>query len=250
MADDADVVAGRWLGGKLALTQFAKGHRAGTDAALLAAACPNPGEGVIADLGCGVGSVGLAAAWRWPAATALLVDRDADVLALAARNIADNGLDGRVRCLEADLLGGRITGAAQAEVVLTNPPFLDPARSRASHERRRSDAHMLAPADLKLWMAAAGRMLSAKGRLVVIHRADALVDLLDALPKGMGDVAVLPLLPRDGGEATRVLVGARKGSRSPLRLLAPLVLHRAEGGFTERADLLHRGEAGLSLWPS
>ena len=51
----------RWLGGRLALVQPQGGHRVGTDAALLAAAAGTP-EGRIADVGAGVGAVGLALA--------------------------------------------------------------------------------------------------------------------------------------------------------------------------------------------
>lgn len=241
----------RWLGGKLSLTQFARGHRAGSDAVLLAAACPDPGAGVIADFGCGAGSVGLAAAWRWPAARALLIDNDEEVLALAARNIADNTLQERVAVVPDDILHpGETLRMMAADVVLTNPPFLDPGRARASGEAKRSAAHMLAPDDLGRWLAVAGRTVKARGHLVVIHRADALASVLTGLPKGFGGIAIMPILAREGGEATRILVGARRESRAPLRLLSPLVLHEEDGAFTPRADLLHRGEVGLCLWPA
>ena len=59
----------RWLGGRLALVQPQGGHRVGTDAALLAAAAGTP-EGRIADVGAGVGAVGLALAQRSERASA------------------------------------------------------------------------------------------------------------------------------------------------------------------------------------
>ena len=53
-----------------------------------------------------------------------------------------------------------------------------------------------------------------------------------------GAVDVLPLAATAREPATRMLVSARKGSRGPLRLLAPLVTHDAHGGFTEEIGAL------------
>jgi tRNA1(Val) A37 N6-methylase TrmN6 len=42
--------------------------------------------------------------------------------------------------------------------------------------------------------------------------------------------------------ATRLILRGRKGSRAPLTLAPPLILH-AGGRFTPRAEALHRGAA-------
>jgi len=42
-------------------------------------------------------------------------------------------------------------------------------------------------------------------------------------------------------------VRAVKGSRGPFRLLSPLVLHADGGGFTPRAEAIHRGRERL-VW--
>ena len=52
----------RWLGGRLVLVQPKRGHRVGTDAALLVAAAGDARQGRIVDVGAGVGAVGLALA--------------------------------------------------------------------------------------------------------------------------------------------------------------------------------------------
>jgi tRNA1(Val) A37 N6-methylase TrmN6 len=53
---------------------------------------------------------------------------------------------------------------------------------------------------------------------------------------------VMPIHPRAGRNATRILVFARRGGRSPLVLLPPLVLHADRGGFTPEAARLHDPE--------
>src|SRR5258708_23095616 len=81
----------RWLGGRLMLLQPKRGHRVGTDAALLFAAAATL-EGRIVDVGAGVGAVGLALAQRNPLAFVDLVEIDPELARLAESNAARNEL--------------------------------------------------------------------------------------------------------------------------------------------------------------
>jgi tRNA1(Val) A37 N6-methylase TrmN6 len=61
-----------------------------------------------------------------------------------------------------------------------------------------------------------------------------------------GDLRVLPLHPRVGEPATRVIVQGIKGSRAPLVLRAGLVLHKPDGhGFVDVLQAVLRDGAGL-----
>ena len=74
------------LDGGVRLVQRARGHRAGTDAVLLAAALrPEPGAR-IADFGAGSGAVGLMAAQRAAGACLYLVERDRELADLCRLN--------------------------------------------------------------------------------------------------------------------------------------------------------------------
>ena len=90
-------------------------------------------------------------------------------------------------------------------------------------------------------------MLARKGTLTVIHRADRLDAVLAGLDGRAGDVAVLPLWPKAGKAARRVVVSARKGVAGPARLLPGLVLHEADGRYTAAADAVLREGAALDL---
>jgi hypothetical protein len=91
------------LGGRLNLRQPVKGHRVGSDAILLAAAAPAEGVGRLIDVGAGVGAVGLAIVQRLSGASADLVERDADLAALASENATLNGLAARTRVACVDI---------------------------------------------------------------------------------------------------------------------------------------------------
>ena len=239
------------LGGKLKLLQAPTGHRVGTDAVLLAAAAPPIDRGLIIDLGCGVGAVGLIAALSRATCDIHLVDNDPDALALAASNIALNNLGDRVSTIDADILspareqGGRLAPES-ASLVLTNPPYGVATRMRASPDRARAAAHIMPPGGLAIWLASAADALKPRGELVMIHRADTLVEALVALAGRFGSIAIKPVQPRAGDQASRILIRAIKGGRAPLSLLPPLVLHDGDR-FTTEADAIHRGEAAISF---
>ncbi|HEX2554786.1 MAG TPA: methyltransferase [Microvirga sp.] len=237
------------LGGRVRLLQPARGHRAGTDAVLLSAlATPRPGEHLI-DVGAATGAVGLMVAARVPGLGLTFVERDPDLADLCRRNLALNGACGRVAV--ADILDGaarRAAGlaSASAALVLTNPPYLEEGRARASPDPGRAGAHMLPAEGLAPWLRACAALVAPKGTLALIHRADRLADCLAGFGRGFGGVRLRLVHPRADAPATRLLLSAVKGSRAPLRVEAPLVLHDAEGRFTPLAAALHRGEAALA----
>jgi tRNA1(Val) A37 N6-methylase TrmN6 len=86
----------------------------------------------------------------------------------------------------------------------------------------------------------------------VIHAADRLPDLLAACDRRLGSLTLLPLAPREGRAATRLILQARKGGRGAFRLLAPFVLHQdpAHDGdrdsFTPAARAILRDGAALA----
>jgi tRNA1(Val) A37 N6-methylase TrmN6 len=239
------------LGGRLHLHQAEAGHRAGTDAILLAAAVPREATGLLIDAGCGSGAAGLAASLDRPGLRVLLIDREPEAIGLANRNLARKGLNVRGEAREAELLtpkSRRAAGIADGSGawVISNPPFLDPGQGRRSPDESRARAHVFDAADgLERWVRACTALCAAHGEIILIHRADRLAELLAALEGRAGGVAVLPVLAKADGDAIRVILRARKGSRAPLRLRPPLVLHEADGRFTEQAEALHRGEAAI-----
>ncbi len=241
-----------FLGGRLRLRQPARGaHRAGTDAVLLARwLAPRPSE-TIYDLGAATGAVGLAVARLADDCRVVLVEREAALVALARENARENGLDDRVRVVEADLLAPgaqrRAAGLlpATADAVLTNPPFFEAGGHRPSPVPEKASAHTFAEGGLDGWLRTCADLLCPGGRLGLIHRADALPACLEALHGRFGDCAIRPVHARADRPAIRVLIAAVKGSRAPLRLLPPLVLQDEAGRFTPEAGALHRGEP----WP-
>jgi tRNA1(Val) A37 N6-methylase TrmN6 len=240
------------LGGKLRLRQLLAGHRVGHDAILLAAATGGGAGEHAVDLGAGVGAAGLALAIRIGGLKVTLVEIDQTLCALAADNARLNGLDRRVTVLSCDAedrtalaAGGLSSGCADR--VLMNPPFHDAGRQNVSPDPRRRLAHAAAPGLLLRWVASAAALLKTNGVLTLIWRADALPDVLGALNADFGNIAVMPVLPRAGAPAVRVLVRASKSGTGARQDYPALVLNDERGTPTAAAEAVLRGGEALMV---
>lgn len=242
-----------FLGGRLYLRQPDKGHRAGTDAVLLAAAAPAEFAGMALDIGAGVGAAGLALASLRPRLTLGLVENDRSTAALARENLALNGLATRGRVYEADILssesrrvGGLTEGCAQ--LVITNPPYLAPERTTFSPDPGKRAAHVMpaaGPRPLAAWIAASMALLEDSGLFVIIHKPEALSEIFAAVSERAGALTLLPVYPRADRPATRILLRAEKGSRAPPAIAPALILHEGQE-FSREAEAIHRGEAVIA----
>jgi len=239
------------LDGKLVLQQPVRGHRFGHDAVLLAAAtAARPGERAV-ELGAGVGAAGLALACRVEGLTVTLVEIDPALTALAGENVERNGLAGRVRavCLDVGAKATEFTAAGlasgSADHVLMNPPFNAPQNQ--SPDRARRLARTASDGTLAQWLNASARLLRPQGTVTLIWRADGLGDVLAAIEAGFGSIAVLPVYPKPGAPAIRVLVRGVKDSRAPLTVLPGLALAGADNGPTAQAQAVLRHGAALIM---
>ncbi|WP_254601017.1 methyltransferase [Caulobacter sp. S45] len=232
------------MGGAVRLRQPKTGYRAGLDAALLAASLGLQAGERGFEAGCGVGAVLLQAAARSPHAQLVGMERDPASLALAEANIAMNALQDRVRAVEGEV-GRRFPalGLAPFDVAFANPPFFDDPGALRAPSPERMGAWM-AEDGLAAWTAFLLKAVREGGRVVVVHRADRLADLLAGLGQGGGAFRIRPVHAFAGRPAKRVLVQATKAGRGPLALLPPLVLREGDAGRPE-ADLVLRGEADL-----
>ncbi len=234
------------LGGRVRLHQPVRGYRAGMDAALLAAAvAAGPGERVI-EAGCGPGAVLTQVAARCPEAGLFGLEREPEIAALARRNIESNGLDDRADVRLGDVAAGfRALDLPPFDWAISNPPFFDdPGRLRPPAPERR--AAWMADDGLAAWTVFLLKAVREGGRIVMIHRAERLGDILALLAPKAGSFAVRPIHPFADQPAKRVLVQAIKTGKGPLRLLPPLVLHDRNGApHTPAAGAILRGEAAL-----
>jgi tRNA1(Val) A37 N6-methylase TrmN6 len=240
-----------FLGGQLCLRQPRSGHRAGHDAMLLAAATPARSGDRVVDFGAGIGAAGLAVAKRVPGIELVMVELDAVLVGLARGNAASNAVAADVVVLDvtsaADAFAAAGLTADSVDVVLMNPPFNDPARHRVSPDKARETAHVAKPATLESWVHAARRILKSGGVLTLIWRADGLAEVLAALDRGFGSLAILPVHGDAKTPAIRVLIRAIKGGRAPIQIHAALMLNDESAVPDKRIQEVLAGKGVLPL---
>jgi tRNA1(Val) A37 N6-methylase TrmN6 len=242
-----------FLGGALRIRQPRTGYRAGMDAVLLAALLDSSASGPVLDAGAGVGVVGLCVAARCPKTTVTLLERQPRLIALARRNVELNGLGGRARVVEADVL--RATEALRDAgikpetfaTVLANPPYHDDGRGTTAGTPLKAASHQMPEDDLDAWVRFMSRMAAPSGRAAMIHKAEALPRVLAAYARRFGNVRVLPIHARAGEPAIRVIVEGIKGSRAPLSIRPGLILHGPDQIFLPEVDAVFRNGAPLPV---
>jgi tRNA1(Val) A37 N6-methylase TrmN6 len=243
-----------FLGGRISVLQPRDGHRAGSDAVFLAAAVPaRAGERVL-DAGAGVGVAGLCLAARVPGVAVTAVEIDAKLCALAEQNAARNGFAESFEVVKADVSSPasklRAAGLMREgyQHVIANPPFHSEGAVRKTPDEGKATAHVMRAGGLGGWIRFLATMAAPKGRITLIHRPESLGELLQHLEGRFGDIAVFPLFPKSGEPAVRIIVQGRKGSRAGIKLLPGLVLHEADGRYTDAAEAVLRGGEALVLF--
>ena len=242
-----------FLGGRIAVLQPKRGHRAGSDAVFLAAAVAGRPSELVLDVGAGVGVAGLCLMARVPGIKVAAVEVDPKLVALAEANAARNGLAARFQVVTADIAaparsllatGLKREGYAQ---VIANPPFYREGTVRTAPDSARKSAHVMRGGMLAAWVRFFATMAAPKGWLTLIHRPEALTELLPLIEARFGAITIFPLFAKAQTPATRIILRARKGSRQGLTLLPGLVLHESDGRYTADAEAVLREGQALDL---
>ena len=241
-----------FLGGRVQILQPKSGYRAGLDAVMLAAAIPTGCANVL-DVGAGVGTAGICLARRDPKVRLTLLEKEPVLSRIASQNVQRNGLTDRVRVVECDV------GLSQVELdaaglkvesfdhVMANPPFHAQEKGTLAPDQLKASASAMPSDGLVFWARFMARMTQPGGRATLIHKTEALTCVLAALDRRFGALKILPLHPRDGAGANRIIIQGTKGSRAVPVLLPGLVLHRSGNAFTAEAEAILRAGAALSM---
>jgi len=114
------------ISGHFRIFQLKRGHRFSTDDVLTAwyGTTWSPAAARLLDLGSGIGSVGMIAAWRLPGARVVTVEAQDESVTLARKSAAYNGLIDRYEIRHADFRSPAALDADERfDLVLGSPPY-------------------------------------------------------------------------------------------------------------------------------
>ena len=114
------------ISGHFRLFQLRKGHRFSTDDVLTAwyGTSWAPSARTVLDLGSGIGSVGMIAAWRLPDARFVTIEAQDDSVRLARKSAEYNGLNERYEIRHADFRSpDALRSDERFDLILGSPPY-------------------------------------------------------------------------------------------------------------------------------
>lgn len=235
-----EVIETTLLRGRVRLLQPRIGFHASLDTVFLAAAVPVKSNFSILDVGCGVGSAGLCVLSRNTHMQLAGLDIQQELVDLALQNASLNGFSEHCHFFRGDLLSEKIIPDNHFNAVLMNPPYQEGGTHTPSPRRIKAMSHGEEASGAKLldWIKYAHRKLKNGGMLVMIHRADRLDDVIVALEarRWFGSLEIYPVWSRPGDDAKRVIIRARKERYAPMVLKSGLIVHEADGQYTDGAQ--------------
>ncbi len=242
--------------GEIKLRQPKKGYRAGSDALLLAAALPLM-DGKMLEAGAGVAAPSICYLSRVknagmkPNITA--VEMFGEIAEFARHNVNYTGFETQINILNLDIFGSAAEQLQQGlgldsfDHIFSNPPFFNADNNRVSVNDYKAIAHTIKHDDLRRWLIFMVRLLKNKAEMTLIYPMEDLYKVLKILDSRIGDVRIRPIFSKQDSPATRFLLCGRKGSKSPLKMLPPIILRNHDGSVTDFADRIFRHGQGIEM---
>ena len=228
-----------FLGGKIKLHQG--DYKATSDAVLLAAAVSAKENETILDVGCGNGVVALCIMARVPNIKATGLEIQPQMVDLARENALLNHMDFEI--VEGDVSNPPIEWRErQFHHVVTNPPYFTEDMVRQNEVTAK--AHKV-QTPLSTWLDFCIKKVRAKGTLTIIHRTEAVPEILSILHKRMGKITLIPLWPKENVQPKRVIIQATMNSNAPFQIHNGFVLHNADDTRPEMIEDIMRNAKAL-----
>jgi tRNA1(Val) A37 N6-methylase TrmN6 len=228
----ADELTSDALTASFRLVQRRRGHRFSVDdlATAWEAVRAAPGARSVLDIGCGVGSVLLMVAWRLPTSRGFGVEAQDVSFELARRNVRENGLESRVTLFHGDLRDvTRDWPHGPCDLVTGTPPYLPRGTASASPDPQRAAARIELRGGVEDYLAAAARVLSREGVVVVCADGRAPERVVrGAEAAGLSCLRRVDIVPRAGRAV----------------LFSVWTCARTSRGATEHVEVVMRDEAG------
>lgn len=201
-----------FLCGHYRIFQYAKGHRYSTDDVLTAwygTTC-TPRVDRAADLGSGIGSVAMIAAWRLPGATFCTVEAQEVSIRLARKSVRYNGLDDRFTLSQGDLRNSSVlANEAPFDLVTGSPPYWPAGTATEAEHPQAVPARIETRGSVADYALAAARVLAPGGIFAFVFPTVQLDRVLGALTDaGLSLVRRREVVFKDGEPALVTLFAA------------------------------------------
>jgi tRNA1Val (adenine37-N6)-methyltransferase len=229
------------ISGHFRIFQLRQGHRFSTDDLLTAwyGTTWAPSTRLVLDLGSGIGSVGMMAAWRLAGARVVTVEAQAESVRLAKKSASYNGLDERYDIRLADFRDPGVLAADERfDLVLGSPPYFPLGTGFEGDHPQKIACRFELRGDIRDYATVAAAHLQPGGLFVCVYPAQQR-DRLQAAARDAGLTVIRwrPVVFREGEPPLVTLFALMRGEDLPARIqdqawMEPaLVIRLANGGI-------------------
>ena len=176
------------------------------------------------------------------------VEIQKDVFDIAKRTIELNKLEEQITIKNQDIKGiHKLYQNGEFDIVTCNPPFF---KYKESSHTNTTDYKTIARHEVLITLEEiiieSKRLLTTKGSLVMVHRTERLIEIINLLTKHKFAIKRLRLVySKQGEQSNMVLIDASNNGQPGLKILEPLYVHENDSYSKEVKRIFNFGKEWL-----
>ncbi|MCL2496906.1 MAG: methyltransferase, partial [Clostridiales bacterium] len=211
------------------------------DAVLLADFVRPKSGDTVAELGAGTGVIAILLAAKEPCCRIRALELMPQMADMARRSVALNGMAGHIEIIEGDMRqAAALLGKGSCRLVVSNPPYFASGTGRESAGMLFAAARSECYCTIEELAREAAALLRPLGEFCLIHRANRLAEVLEALgAAGLRPQTLRLVQPLADKPANLFLLKTIKGSKAETLLPPPLVIYDKPGIYTKEMQEIY-----------
>lgn len=225
----------------LFILQKKNGFKFGIDAVLLSDFAKDAPSARTLDLCTGTGIVPLLLSAKTTAPDICGLEIQSDICDMAKRTVIMNGLLERIHITEGDLNDAcEIYGKCSFDKITCNPPYIEFGKGLVNETDTLSWSRHEIKCTLDDVLRVSAQLLKPQGRFFMVHRPSRLADIICGMRQYNIEPKKLRFVHPSAEKAANLILieGARGGGRE-LKMLTPLYVYRADGGYTDEINKIY-----------
>lgn len=163
------------------------------------------------------------------------VELQKEVYDLAKETIKINNLDNQIELINDNIKNlKKIFDTETFDIITCNPPYFKKKDDSIINENKvKSIARHEIEMELEDVMIISKALLKNEGSLVLVHRTDRLIEIIELMKKHNIEPKRMRLIyPKVNMESNLVLIEGRKNGKEGLKILSPLYIHNDDSSYT------------------